>query len=73
MQKTREKIIKQKEKYLVCDKCGEDIVDDGFTHEIYFRGKGLLFVDYTQGENRFDCCDKCCHELMDRYFKKRQN
>lgn len=70
MQKSREKIIKQKEEYICCDKCGKEIYKDGFTHHVYFRGKGISGVDYVQGENSFDCCDNCCHELMDRYFKK---
>lgn len=70
--KQRIKLVEQKEKYTVCDCCGEEIVEhrQGIAHKIIFKGTGICYVEYVQGENEYDCCDKCCHMIMDKYFRK---
>lgn len=71
MIKERIKKIEQKEKYTICDCCGEEIKEDRpIIHKMIFKGTGLCYVEYVQGENEYDCCDKCGHMIMDKFFKK---
>jgi hypothetical protein len=76
-EETRKRTVEEKVKVIYCDCCGKEIPEETrcntkIEQSVTIRNLGLFYVDYKQGDWKYDCCWNCCKKIKDMFDKEKK-
>lgn len=73
----RTQTITQTVDIVYCDYCGKEIPKDrrngvDIDSSITIRSLAVFYLEYGQGEWRYDCCLQCCKKIKNMFDKEKE-